>query len=132
MKSVEFRGKRKDNDEWIKGDLLQGNYICDITEISDNESVDGSRYEVIESTIGQYTGIEDKNGIKIFEEDIVSIDNGRIVGEVVFDEDYLAYYIYIREQYLIDEFENGPQPLYEYKENLQVIGNIHDNLDLLN
>lgn len=60
-REIKFRGKSKRTREWVYGDLLQPTEICDIYEISNCESIDGTRYEVIPETIGQYTGLHDKN-----------------------------------------------------------------------
>lgn len=55
MRIIKFRGQRQSDNKWIYGDLLQPTELCDIYEISDCETIDGSRYDVIRDTIGQYT-----------------------------------------------------------------------------
>lgn len=128
MREIKFKGKRIDNREWVYGDLLQGCELC--CEISDCNSIDGTRYEIDENTIGQYTCLKDKNGVEIYEGDIVKI-NDEIIAKVIWDKDYLGYFLYADEKNGIDYFENGEQPLYDYWGSIEVIGNIYDNPELL-
>lgn len=141
MREIEFRGKTSDvvGDKkiWIYGDLLQGCEICDVFEISDRESIDGTRYQIDPKTVGQYTGLKDKNGIKIYEEDILKYDGGGIF-IVTFDEMMImcpkdkmemlspGYY-----GILLNDKNKELCPLGPTQVICEIIGNIHDNPELL-
>ena len=128
MREIEFRGKRKDNGEWIYGSLIISNdnyYItegyCEIGTFDLNFI----KYEVIPETIGQYAGLKDKNGKKIFEGDIVDVTRPCVWerGIVIFKNG--CFFIKVKETLL---------PLYECEINnykLEVINNIYDNPELL-
>ena len=141
-RTIKFRGKRMDNGEWVYGDLLQPTEICDIYEVANCESIDGTRYEVIPETIGQYTGLHDKNGKEIYEGDIIEFSYDVFTGN--FDTkvgrgtvEFIDGAFYIKpfeiEGKKIKDIDNEEWFLI-YTVNidtLKVIGNVHENLELL-
>ncbi len=83
MRDILFRGKRKDNGEWVEGSLLYRIILSPTPEISDESTIyliveqtfDGCEYDVVPESIGQFTGIFDINGHKIFEGDAVQLND---------------------------------------------------------
>ena len=132
MREILFRAKRLDNGEWIYGDLLTPTDIMDVWEISENTGM-GDRYEIDPETVGQYTGLKDRNGNKIFEGDIIQ-----------YQPEYATEPIHSVVEYCADKFNypafdlknhdyeaNGLQCAHEEGVGCEVIGNIHEYLELL-
>lgn len=123
MREILFRGKRMDNGEWVEGDLHKNTDFSKAHIHPVGERV--RSFDVIPETVGQYTGLTDKNGNKIFEGDIVELHFSGARGVVIFDK-----YCYMIEVHafgrpfckVIGEYD---------KDVLEVIGNAHDNPELL-
>lgn len=125
MREILFRGKRIDNGEWVYGTYLHqtlfyGDPVDDHWIIEHGEfDIDFyDAYRVISETVGQYTNLTDKNGKKIFEGDIVK---GTFLGFPPPLQDYVL---------TIGWQEDVAGYGANYFENIEVIGNIHDNPEL--
>ena len=120
MREILFRGKRTNNGEWEFGDLLHDGFDYET-------AIWGKEYklvtEVDPSTVGQYTGLTDKNGKRIFEGDIVSYKGRR----------YTVLYYAPFAMWMLDDRTRhcGTNGMYAQFRECEVIGNIHDNPELL-
>lgn len=113
-RTIKFRGKRFDNGEWVYGNLIiddSGN--CEIIDYKNNREI---RYDVRGETVGQFTGLCDRNGREIYEDDIMCESGTCIFVEVVYEAPEFCY----KDNEFGYKFLNLP-------ENFEVIGNIHDN-----
>lgn len=118
MREILFRGKDAVNGEWITGFLVDEKHIGDFIVAN----------PIIPETVGQYTGLTDRDGKKIFEGDIVRTYRSKETFDlmmVAWDEDSASFVL-------------TPQKRFRYYESLmnshiylEVIGNIHDNPELL-
>lgn len=141
MREILFRGKRCDNGEWVQGYYIRAdhhwhNHGIHKDWITLGASANGgwfalhNKYAVKAETIGQFTGLTDKNGKKIFEGDIIEwFAQGESerpdFGYIEYDEQSFAWRVCW--QKYDPDFMEGMQ-----QEYISVIGNIHDNPDLLN
>ena len=139
MREILFRAKRIDNGEWIEGyvfELHPGQYvICDRKQYDRAstlpvwEFLRYCTYEIDKRTLCQYTGLKDKNGNRIWENDIVSAwSEGKYATGMVKQRIDGLYIIYPAYQH--NEFW-GLCPDKNRKTNVEVIGNVFDNQELL-
>lgn len=138
MRTIKFRGKRIDNGKWAIGDLRHHN-DCSVTIMtnlsvwSDNDDdVDayGEELRVVPETVGQYTGLKDKKGKGIWEGDIVSAWSAGSLcsnGIIKWGKGSCRFFIGNSTNSLIWNLSGN----YNLRETLEVIGNIHDNPELL-
>lgn len=143
MREILFRGKRIDNGEWVEGFLIfdrefygKPDYHSYIVNHSHPSGCFGGDIyiEVDPSTVGQYTGLKDKNGKRIFEGDVIKTHSG-IAGRIVFGNCYDDEYCFCANGWFFagsDEAgDDCKLALTDEWSGHVVIGNIHDNPELM-
>lgn len=134
MREILFRGKRIDNGKWVEGNYIlqndddpnRANYL--IPYIKLRNCCNLNKYEVVPETVGQFTGLLDRNGKKIFEGDIVKVRQERCDGTGVVGYENGSFMVYVTSGNIYE------RTLFEYwynDWNIEVIGNIHNDPELL-
>ena len=137
MREILFRGRRIDTGEWVYGfygEYFNGKKNIPCISIVDTHAIAGSFcYEVIPETVGQFTGLYDKNGVRIFENDIVRYTDlafnpniGRFENMI-----FTSAVTYNLDNGCFSPFEPDTFESYIRAENVEVIGNRFDNPELL-
>lgn len=134
MREIEFRAKVKRSlqleqikNGWIHGGIFENKIISRNTNEGSICAGFCSEVEIMPETVGQFTGLKDKNGKKIFEGDIVEIDVhdhldwNVIKGKVIFLEG----------AWLVTDSGSFAISLWSEINEIEVIGNIHENPELL-
>ena len=126
MRDILFRGKRLDNGEWVEGDLVHSAYKIGDTCVGTYGSSLGM-HQVDPSTVGQYTGLKDKNGKRIFEGDVVRCGTGRICKVTFFISPGFSGFDLVP----VVGFYAPPPNKWLLFADTDIAGNIHDNQELL-
>lgn len=141
MREIKFRGKREDDGKWVYGDLIQAQsgatsiranlnpYDID----NDFRIVRGRVISVNPDTVGQHTGLKDKNGKEIYEGDIVKTPLlDPIFGDILADAWCNAEIKFQNGSFVVSYYK-GSHNIYlqDLCDKIKIIGNIHDSPELL-
>ena len=139
-REILFKGKRVNSSDWEFGSLYENHIIRNLS--IDNDGV-GGMYTIIPKSVGQFIGLTDKNGVKIFEGDIVetdgsvsfsNYDSGKFSKRQIISSDCGFVGIRIGNQFDMDHNSSahiwGNYQLWNIARSLTVIGNTHDNPEL--
>lgn len=142
-REIKFKAKRKDNNKWCFGQVVfdkeKRTFIVEEVEVyncDENDDLYGIKwYEVIPETVSQYTGLDDTNGRKIFENDIVfysdfaSVYKDDITGVIKYTQDCM-FEIEYDDKYVRGGKTTRPLVCHEHpiftSKKIRIIGNKFD------
>jgi len=134
MNKILFRGQVKNTDYWVYGNVIYTSnsaYIISGSDVVARKSngkwhINNSCLLIESNTVGQYTTVDDKNGKQLFKDDIVripeSMNNIEITGVIVWKKG----------RFLIKSILSGTTWDISYSTDIEKIGNIHDNPEMMN
>ena len=116
MREIAFRGKRVVNGEWVYGYYEE--FVNSENHFYWINEPNGDFHDVIPETVGQYTGLKDRNGVEIYEGDVLECKVSSEMFVVEFDAKTA-------------QFTTKSNWLWSILDRCEVIGNIHDNPELM-
>ena len=133
MREILFRGKQTDCKAWVEGDLIQafrGNQLSSCSIMPNTPTA--YCWRVPPETVGQYTGLTDKNGVRIFEGDII-ICKKEIGGNFVDSCTKIGFVEMKHGAFGLHRKQGYYRPFKDWLEDYEypAIGNIHDNPELM-
>jgi uncharacterized phage protein (TIGR01671 family) len=129
MRKIIFRGKSFVTGGMVYGDLIQWKNGARDILVNDLDTGEKTKFRVSPETVGQFTGFTDKNGKKIFEGDILCDDE--CIGKINYGDSSYTYEWKLRRYLKSDFYRNCILSDFTRLGNLEVIGNIHENPELL-
>lgn len=140
IRDIKFRGKKIDSDDWMYGYLrevwgeIQRKFVIAPAKSFECDGYTDTEEDYVkEETIGQFTGLHDKNGKEIYEGDIVRAPLlDPIFGDTIKDKSINASIRYNNGSFVVSYYD-GEHNVYiqDLYDEIEVIGNIHDNPGLL-
>jgi len=127
MRDIIFRGRRQDNGEWAEGSL--DNYDAEHPRILLKDRSDLWNLAVFPETVGQFTGLTDKNGKRIFEGDIIRTKEFCIKGTLYNDHNYEV--VFRNGCFMLSKKRRVTHGVGVWQGIGEVIGNIHENPELI-
>lgn len=137
MREIKFRGKmvgKNGINDWVFGHIqpvFTGMCIMQVCKYKNSSGIE--LFQIDENTVGQYTGIKDKNGVEIYEGDVIEIHHGngnKTTGVVFYWDRFCAVFLMMESgepRCLFQEWGAFRKCVYAY---IQVIGNVFDNPEL--